>query len=203
MRERKALVKISSCFHLIRKSRDYQKKIRNEFVFFGNFFHHYLINFLLRLDPMPSLPTSGSAGGGSSLLPPLMEVVDNIVHEEEEDEEDDAFMDPVDQPPPPPTEQPVSSSSEEPKSEAAPPPLDNSSVLTPASLSSIEERLDRALSEVGHLNVDNLRSSLSQSLVSGGLASAMAASSGGGTTGADRRERESIITNWDINFIIS
>merc|ERR1719412_1847917 len=37
------------------------------------------------------------------------------------------------------------------------------------SLRSIEAKLDRALSDVSHLTVDNLASSLSQSLVSGDL----------------------------------
>ena len=39
------------------------------------------------------------------------------------------------------------------------------------SLRSIEAKLDRALSDVSHLTVDNLASSLSQSLVSGNFKS--------------------------------
>jgi hypothetical protein len=99
--------------------------------------------------PSLRLPVSSSVQSLFSdneidLLPPLLEVVDNIVQEEEEDDEDeddeedemeDAFMDPIDV-------SSMSSSSTSKHSRPSSNALDNES-----SLSSIEERLDRAVSE--------------------------------------------------------
>ena len=87
----------------------------------------------------------------NDILPPLMEVVDNIVQEdidefndEDDNDEEDAFMDPIEQRPP----------------ENAPPPPPIPADDDDLDNRSIEERLDQALSEVGHLSVDNLASSI-------------------------------------------
>jgi hypothetical protein len=81
---------------------------------------------------------------GDLLLPPLMEVVDNIVSEEEEDELED----------------PMGADDDDDDDDAIMQPVDSNADRESNSLLAIEERLDRALREVNHFNVDNLASTL-------------------------------------------